>query len=511
MKLIYEGSQHKEIDIPYPSLFYPTVAQTIVEDETGKQLTVKASTDDGSVTYRVGMRSGTQTIFEVSNTMPDTYLTDLSPAYLTCVEPKVVEYLQELKECPDEYKQYTFADEITRRCKNTYKEYKLIPENGEITAYYGRMAVQKGMLFGERSVTYPLSSYWIKYYEKIGKGYVDRTHLYMPETYEHTSSKETVIKAASKRSALLTASQRLFEKLKTLAKKAVSAAQVKVPVNRQIIAATKRNLDKMRDAALKDDPIGFNIALLDTISILQRPVATGDGKGVRNMMALSKDDYARIIEREEDLIQAMEGSISGKEHTMKTAEDFDQFKIEVFEASDKQRKEVLNHLSDSLKGKVRNVYRVIPSEQKAAFENYLSKRNITDIKMLWHGSRNENWMSIIRNSLQLNPNAIITGKMFGNGIYFAPSSMKSWNYTSFLGTTWANGSSDTAFMGLYAVAYGNPLKVDHWDAFRDYKNDVVKGNYDSLHAVKGISLRADEIVFYDEAAVLLNYIVEFGS
>lgn len=30
MKLIYEGSQHKEIDIPYASLFYPTVAQTIV-------------------------------------------------------------------------------------------------------------------------------------------------------------------------------------------------------------------------------------------------------------------------------------------------------------------------------------------------------------------------------------------------------------------------------------------------------------------------------------------------
>lgn len=511
MKLIYEGSQHKEIDIPYASLFYPTVAQTIVEEETGKQLMVTASTDDGAVTYRVGMRSGTQTIFEVSNTMPDTYLTDLSPAYLTCVEPLVIEYLYELKEYPKEFDHSTFVNEINKRCKNAYKEYKLIPENGEVTAYYGRMAVQKGMLFGERSVTYPLSSYWIKYYEKIGKGYIDRTHLYMPETFEHKTTKEAVIKTAPKRAPLLTASQKLFDKLKALAKKAVTAAQVKVPVNKQIIDATKRNLDKMRDAAMKDDPIGFNIALLDTISILQRPVATGDGKGVRNMMALSSDDYGRIIEREEDLIQAMEGSISGQNHVMKTSEDFSQFKIEVFEATDKQKREVLSHLSDSLKGKVRNIYRVLPIEQKAAFENYLSKRGITDVKMLWHGSRNENWMSIIRNSLQLNPNAIITGKMFGNGIYFAPSSMKSWNYTSFLGTTWANGSSDTAYMGLYAVAYGNPLKVDQWDAFRDYKNEVMKGNYDSLHAVKGISLRADEIVFYDEAAVLLNYIVEFGD
>lgn len=49
MKLIYEGSQHKEIDIPYPSLFYPTVAQTIVEEETGKQLTVNAYTNDGCI------------------------------------------------------------------------------------------------------------------------------------------------------------------------------------------------------------------------------------------------------------------------------------------------------------------------------------------------------------------------------------------------------------------------------------------------------------------------------
>ena len=104
MKLIYEGSQRKEMDIfLIHHCFYPTVAQTIVEEETGKQLMVTASTDDGAVTYRVGMRSGTQTIFEVSNTMPDTYLTDLSPAYLTCVEPLVMEYLYELKEYPKEF------------------------------------------------------------------------------------------------------------------------------------------------------------------------------------------------------------------------------------------------------------------------------------------------------------------------------------------------------------------------------------------------------------------------
>ena len=62
-------------------------------------------------------------------------------------------------------------------------------------------------------------------------------------------------------------------------------------------------------------------------------------------------------------------------------------------------------------------------------------------KLLWHGSRNENWMSIISNGLILNPNAVITGKMFGQGIYFAPKSRKSFGYTSYDGSYWARGNS----------------------------------------------------------------------
>ena len=116
-------------------------------------------------------------------------------------------------------------------------------------------------------------------------------------------------------------------------------------------------------------------------------------------------------------------------------------------ATEKQKKEVIAHLSDRLKGKVHQVYRVINQKHKKRFNDYTEKRDIHQVKQLWHGSRNENWFSILENGLQLNPNAIITGKMFGKGIYFAPSSNKSWNYTSYRGTSWASGNSDTAFMG----------------------------------------------------------------
>ena len=62
--------------------------------------------------------------------------------------------------------------------------------------------------------------------------------------------------------------------------------------------------------------------------------------------------------------------------------------------------------------------------------------------------------------------AIITGKMFGNGIYFAPSAAKSWGYTSARGTRWARGTSNTAFMALFATAYGNPVSYTHLDVYK---------------------------------------------
>ena len=181
--------------------------------------------------------------------------------------------------------------------------------------------------------------------------------------------------------------------------------------------------------------------------------------------------------------------------------------IEVFIATDKQKEQVMRHLPDDLQSKVKNVYRVIPKEQEKKFKKYLETHHSETVKQFWHGSRNENWLSIIINSLLLKPNAVITGKMFGNGIYFAPKASKSWNYTSYHNTYWAKGNSSTAFMGLYATAYGIPL--DCTCSHHYTKSEL--GDKNCVHAHAGSQLRNDEIIFYDEAAVLLQYVVEFGD
>lgn len=457
--------------------FYKNVAEHLIKEDlsAGNQVRVKVEVPDiGDVSYLVSQRSGTMFITETSNNMPDKFLDKkIEPCFLTCVNPAT----------------------------NAYKFYRLdVLDDKTVRARYGRMGVKKGELFGERSFDYPLSMYWIKYYEKIQKGYVDRSDVYL--------AKDTVEKGGSvSRSESVntdTPSYKLFQKLKQFAKIAVEKAEVKVPLSVPIINESKRLLDEMRATT---DVNTFNKYLLELIAVLQRPVRTGDGTGVKRIMAEDTNDFTRIILREADLIQAMEGALNHSGSVPST--DFSKYKIEVYEATEKQKQQVMRHLSDQLKGKVKHIYRVIPQDQQRIFNDYLKKNQIRKVCQLWHGSRNQNWMSIIRNSLQLNPDAVITGKMFGQGIYFAPSSMKSWNYTSYRGTSWANGTSDCAFMGLYAVAYGKPYDTSTWSGCTDYKQEVKKAGANCLHAHAGSALRNDEIVFYDEAAVVLNYIVEF--
>lgn len=455
--------------------FYHDVAEMLAKEPIGSpiEITVKEMEHpENMVLYKISQRSGTRFIVELDNTMPKNAVRDnVKPVFLTCVKPE----------------------------NNAYKFYRLDRCGDQVKATYGRMGVAKGQLFGERSFMYPLTMYWPKYFEKLSKGYVDRSDLYLDQTDRLTHGH--VSRPAVK---LDGPAYELFSKLLRFAKHAVEQAQVNVPITSAIIKKTEELIDLMRDA---HDVDRFNELLLELISILQRPVRTGDGSGVRELMARSSSDFSRIIQREGDLLQAMAGSVANKADGK--IDSFDNYGIEVYEATEKQKQAVMRKLSDELKPKVHKIYRVIPKGQKRIFLEYLEKNNIKTVKHFWHGSRNQNWMSIVLNSLKLNPDAIITGKMFGQGIYFAPSSLKSWNYTSYNGTSWAHGMSDTAFMGLYATAYGIPKDVMDWSAYEDYKALVENAGANCLHAHKGQALRNDEIIYYDENAVLLDYIVEF--
>lgn len=454
--------------------FYKEISYLLSKEDISQgSKNVTFTLEDGSfVEYNIILRSGTKFIKEEENTIKLKDDAILKERFLTCVDPS----------------------------KNAYKFYKLEPLGDSVKASYGRMGVKKGELFGERSYIYPKSMYWIKYQEKISKGYIDRSDIYLKEDNEELST--TKIKKTKSKKA--TISNMLFEKLYEFANDTIKKYEVKVPLSNAILNESKKLLDNMRNASTVDE---LNKALLNLIAILQRPVDTGDGRGVRRLMAKSIGEKANIVHREDDLIQAMESRLLGKNEN-KIINNFTDYDVTVKLATEKQKERVINLLDTQLRSKVKTVYRVIPKKQQEIFDRYIKVNKIKNIKYLWHGSRNANWLSIIVNSLQLNPNAIITGKMYGQGIYFAPSAMKSWGYTDYHGSYWSHGQSDNAFMGLYATAYGNPLCLSDWSSM-NYEREVKTRGYNCLHVVGGNAIRHDEIVFYTEQAMLLNYIVEF--
>lgn len=442
---------------------------------------VEITCEEGDAVYDISLRSGTRLISKGKSTIE----------------------LPQTKPFPERYLVMVNA------AHNNYKFYRLKQDTigGDITASWGRIGSQPGEMWSEKSCQYPADMFWVKYFEKTSKGYEDKSDFYIEKSAEEKTEpenkEEKKKRGRPKKTPVVNdVSIKLYALLKSFSRTAVKQQTVVTIVTQSMVDESKRLLSEIYQTKTVDE---FNELLLQLLAVAPRKVSQ-----VSRLLAKTDADFATIINREESLVDAMEAlvpSVNVEKKTNSNAESFESKDIEVFIATDEQKEQVLRHLPEDLQRKVKNVYRVIPKKQEKIFKKYLKEHDIKVAKQFWHGSRNENWLSIIINSLLLKPNAVITGKMFGNGIYFASKATKSWNYTSYRNTYWAKGNSDTAFMGLYATAYGDPL--DCTCAHHYTKTELGKKN--CVHAHAGTQLRNDEIIFYDEAAVLLQYIVEFGD
>ncbi len=458
------------IDLPESeSDFYHELAKFLVKQPPQQNISV--SCEKGMASYKSEYRSGTLTIFNLMNMIRFSQADKYPDVYLTCID----------------------------RESNKYKFYKLEQNGQKVIATYGRIGNTVGELFGERTYTYEPDMFWIKYEEKIAKGYVDQSAYFYDRStssFATQSPNQNIPKATTPTAA----SQSLFKKLMSFSKRIVQSACVTGSVTPGM---AKRSRELLTELYQISDLTEFNKKLDQLLTLVPRKVIK-----VASLYATSKYDFATIIDREENLVSAMESMVLGtKKQSTGYDSSFEDLHIHVDTASDKEEKNVLSLLNNGLDKKVVKVYKITNSRHNERFENYCKKRKITNTKLLWHGSRNENWLSIIENGLLLNPNAIITGKMFGNGIYFAPKSSKSWNYTSIRGSYWAGGNSNTAFMGVYETAYGTPLNVTSAHSY----TERTLGGKDCVHAHAGSSLINDEIIFYNESAMVLRYIVEFAA
>ena len=175
-----------------------------------------------------------------------------------------------------------------------------------------------------------------------------------------------------------------------------------------------------------------------------------------------------------------------------------------------EEKTILRKLGNN-KGQYVRAFRVINKKTQERFEDCLSKAKDKTTDLLWHGSRTENWWSILSNGMLIRPSGVVTtGAMWGLGCYFANKAQKSIGYTSLSNSYWSHGRDDVAYLALYRVRVGKQLVVDkHTSECYKYSYQYLKDKgFDSTYAKAGQSLKNDEFIIYNPAQCTIKYLVE---
>ena len=391
---------------------------------------------------------------------------------------------------------------------NNNKYYNLFPEGDQFRVEYGRVDATK------TTKTYPMSKWNAQISSKLKKGYQDVTDL-KKDLVQEISVANLESPYREIENATIKA---IVEKLQSMARetirknytvKASSVTQDMVDAAQKIIDALANNSTTIDD---------FNSNLLKLFTVIPRKMGN-----VRDYLANKTEDFAKIVSKEQDLLDVMRGQIYVKQddEPTTTVEKKQQTILEelglVMEEVTADEVAMIKTLMNESAGKFRKAWKVKNLKTQDRFDKFVRENDIKDTRLLFHGSRSENFWSIIKTGLVLRPtNAVITGKMFGYGCYYAPKCAKSIGYTSLSGSYWAHGGNNTAYMALFDVAYGTPYDVYNFDS-KYYNLDYNRlqqfkpgANCLHAHADRGM-LRNDEIVVYKEEQMTIKYLIEIGN
>lgn len=239
-------------------------------------------------------------------------------------------------------------------------------------------------------------------------------------------------------------------------------------------------------------------------------------KEVSEMLPTDENSLHEAILREQNILDVMTAKVhQGQKESVYNSSGtvLDALGLEIRPCTDKEEAQIMRFMSKESSGLFGKAFRVKNRSTEQRFWNYLKKNGIEreNISYLYHGSKNANYYGLITEGPKLNPNAPITGKMFGHGIYFANRAKKSINYTDIIGSYWNHGTSHKAYLAVYKVAYKNQLDVDQWSHEMSEFTRTKIWPYDAVFAHKGKSLINDEIIIYDEVQTTIQYIIELKS
>lgn len=387
--------------------------------------------------------------------------------------------------------------------ENNNKYYNMIPkDNNTFIVEYGRVNCSSTVK------EYSMNDFEKLYRSKIKKGYKDVTELFKEEVVsnniEKTSDFYNIISRLQK-----------YAKDKVNDNYNISSQSV----TDKMIEEAQNIIDELVKISKINNVYNFNECLIKLFNILPRKM-----NNVKNYL-LNKDDllgktkaeiyhqYNKIISREQKLLDTLQSTIIHNDTKQQKQDYLKSINLEMKLKDDNLEKQVKDLLGE-LQDKYVNCWYVSNNKTQEAYDNNIkSKKGIHKTEQLfWHGSRNENWLSILQNGMLIRPSGVATtGAMFGLGIYGANKARKSYGYTSAKGSYWASGNSSTAFMALFKFNTGKHHNVyKHTSECYDFNADNLKtkGNYDSVYAHKGADLRNDEFIVYNTNQVTIYALVE---
>lgn len=379
--------------------------------------------------------------------------------------------------------------------ENNNKFYNMLEDNGEIKVTYGRIGCK------ETVCTYPLSKWESLKRSKEKKGYVEVTQLKQEvknsviADIQDADVKDIVTTLLNK--ARTSISDNYLVSYKEVTQKQIDEAQ---NVLNSVLEYRKKRVEVAE----------LNNRLLKLYSIVPRKM-----KRVQENLLTSFDTtrIKEIIKNEQELLDTMATQVAQNVDGNEQQNVLDIAGLKMEKVTKAEEKIILKKLGNNKSQYVR-AFKVTNNKTQERFDKCISESQNKETELFWHGSRTENWWSIMSTGLMIRPSgAVYTGSMFGDSIYFANKAQKSIGYTSLSSSYWAKGSDKKAYLALFEVNIGNQKHIyEHTSSCYSLCYDKIKQQgYDSVFAHAGKSLRNDEIMVYRPQQCTIKYIVEISA
>ena len=399
--------------------------------------------------------------------------------------------------------------------------------NGTIEVHYGRV----GDLQAKTHIYDPCGSnykdFYTLYESKIRKGYQDVTAIRAVKEEKITNEFKPIENeiVAELIDTLKSASNQFVSKTYTIKKDQITPKMIKeAETDLSELISIKEEWETNPLSFLGQESFAvnnFNKKLQELFADIPRAM-----NSVEEFTASSSKDFQKIIEREYDKLDTIRSMTTSLSQTKSNPEEtiLEANGLKVSEVTYKQEDEITSHLGKDYQGKsvecrYVKAFSIENIKTRENYEDFKKSHNMEskDCRLLYHGSKTENWLSIACQGLQLNPTAKVTGKMFGQGIYLAPDARKSANYMDTKGSHWNDGKNDKGYIAVYSVALGNPNGAKEGKGIY-YPTSSLPYNFSSkdlprgcisVYAQKGrTGLLNDEICVYNANQLTIKYLIE---